>query len=126
MWPLFCNFLKISKADFLGFSNGGQTTIEIALRHSDIVNKIILASIFYKRDAAPPEFWKGFDTATLAVMPKLLREGFLAVNNNNGGFSHYIDQQFEKLRIRYEKVLHGSLNYLPVTIMFPLLSTVVL
>ena len=71
-------FLKISKADFLGFSNGGQTTIEIALRHSDIVNKIILASIFYKRDAAPPEFWKGFDTATLAVMPKLLREGFFS------------------------------------------------
>ncbi len=28
-----CSNLAISKADFLGFSNGGQTTIELALRH---------------------------------------------------------------------------------------------
>jgi pimeloyl-ACP methyl ester carboxylesterase len=72
--------LKISKADFLGFSNGGQTTIEIALRHPDLVHKIILASIFTKRVEAP-EFWKGFDTATLNDMPTLLRESFLQVNN---------------------------------------------
>ncbi|HXR85093.1 MAG TPA: alpha/beta hydrolase [Hanamia sp.] len=74
--------LKIPKADFLGFSNGGQTTIEIALRHPGLVHKIILASIFYKSDAVVPEFWKGFDTATLNDMPKALRESFLQVNNS--------------------------------------------
>ena len=73
--------LKIPKADFLGFSNGGQTTIEIALRHPGLVNKIILASIFYKREAVSPEFWKGFDTATLNDMPQVLKESFLAVNS---------------------------------------------
>jgi pimeloyl-ACP methyl ester carboxylesterase len=73
--------LKISKADFLGFSNGGQTTIEIALRHPELVGKIILASIFYKPDAVTPEFWKGFETATLNDMPQPLRESFLQVNN---------------------------------------------
>ncbi len=74
--------LKISKADFLGFSNGGQTTIEIALRHPQLVNKIIIASAFYKRSAASPQFWKGFERATLNDMPQVLREAFLAVNNN--------------------------------------------
>lgn len=74
-------YLKITKADFLGFSNGGQTTIEIALRHPELVRKIILASTFYKRDAAAPAFWKGFDTATLNDMPKLLQESFLQVSN---------------------------------------------
>src|ERR1700733_4723749 len=35
--------LNISNADLLGFSNGGQTTIEIALRHPGLINKIIIA-----------------------------------------------------------------------------------
>ena len=48
------HFLKIPKADFLGFSNGGHTAIEIALRHPGIINKIILASTFYKREEASP------------------------------------------------------------------------
>src|SRR5213083_189481 len=38
--------LHISKADFLGFSNGGHTAIEIAIRHPQLVNKMILASAF--------------------------------------------------------------------------------
>jgi len=36
------NNLEISKADFLGFSNGGHTLIEIALRHPGIINKLII------------------------------------------------------------------------------------
>src|ERR1051325_6473537 len=38
------HYLKIDSADFLGFSNGGQTTMEIAMRHPQVVRKIILAS----------------------------------------------------------------------------------
>lgn len=91
-------YLKISKANFLGFSNGGQTTIEIALRHPDLVHKIILASIFYKRDAAPSEFWKGFDTATLNVMPKVLREGFLAVNNNLDLLQNMFNKDVQRMK----------------------------
>lgn len=75
--------LKISKADFLGFSNGGHTTIEIALRHPELVNKIILASAFYKRNAVVPQFWEGFDYTTLNDMPQVLKEGQLTANNNN-------------------------------------------
>ena len=70
---LLKNF-KIDKADFLGFSNGGQTLIEVALRHPEIINKTIIASAFYNRSAAAPEFWEGFGGATLDVMPKALRE----------------------------------------------------
>ena len=75
--------LKISKADFLGFSNGGHSAIEIAIRHPELVNKMILASAFYRRSGASPQFWKGFDHVTLNDMPQVLRNAFLAVNNNN-------------------------------------------
>ena len=46
--------LKVTNADFLGYSNGGHTLIEILLRHPAIVQKAILASSFYKRIAAAP------------------------------------------------------------------------
>ena len=75
--------LKISKADILGFSNGGQTTIEIAIRHPEIVNKIILASAFYKRSAVVPQFWDGFDNVRLNDMPQVLRDGQLKANGND-------------------------------------------
>src|SRR3954447_18902677 len=53
------NNLNITKADILGFSNGGHTAIEIALRHPHIVNKLILCSAFYKRSEVAPQFWEG-------------------------------------------------------------------
>src|ERR1700744_3125405 len=41
--------LKIAKTDLFGFSNGGQTVMEIAIKYPDVVNKVIIASAFYKR-----------------------------------------------------------------------------
>src|ERR1043165_4457289 len=33
--------LNITKADFMGFSNGGTTCLQIAIRHPQLVNKLI-------------------------------------------------------------------------------------
>ena len=90
--------LKIPKADFLGFSNGGQTTIEIALRHPDLANKIIIASAFYKRSAATPQFWEGFDHATLNDMPVALREGFLQANNNEEALMNMFIKDVQRMK----------------------------
>ena len=91
------NFLEIAKTDLLGFSNGGQTTIEIALRHPALVNKIILASTFYKRSAAPPQFWDGFKNATLGDMPAVLREGFLEVNNDANALLNMFNKDVKRM-----------------------------
>lgn len=90
--------LKISKADFLGYSNGGQTLIEIALRHSDIVDKIIIASAFYKRNATVPQFWEGFETATLDVMPQTLKEGYLKANNSEAGLLNMFNKDVQRMK----------------------------
>lgn len=75
--------LHIAKADFLGFSNGGQTLIELALRHPGQVNKLIIASAFYAKDAVTiPNFWEGFAHASLKDMPKVLQDGQLKANGN--------------------------------------------
>ncbi|HLA55167.1 MAG TPA: alpha/beta hydrolase [Flavobacterium sp.] len=90
--------LEITKADFLGFSNGGQTTIEIALRHPQLVDKIILASSFYKRSAAVPQFWDGFDGATLDMMPQVLKEGYLEANNSEAGLLNMFNRDVQKMK----------------------------
>lgn len=90
--------LQIPKADFLGFSNGGQTLIEIALRHPQLINKIILASIFYKRTAVVPQFWEMFENATLESMPKALQEGYLKVNNNTAGLLNMFNRDVERMK----------------------------
>jgi pimeloyl-ACP methyl ester carboxylesterase len=75
--------LDIAKADVLGFSNGGQTAIEIALRHPDILDRIIIAAAMYNRSGVPVEFWNGFDQATLDNMPLALRQGQLKANGGS-------------------------------------------
>jgi len=70
-------FLKIEKADFFGFSNGGNTSMQIALRHPELVNKLIIASAFYKRAGMLPGLFEGMDKASLENMPAPLKEGFL-------------------------------------------------
>jgi pimeloyl-ACP methyl ester carboxylesterase len=95
---LLLSNLKISKADFLGFSNGGHTAIEIAIRHPELVNKMILASAFYKRSGASPEFWKGFDHVTLNDMLQVLRNAFLEVNNNSEALMKMFNKDVRRLK----------------------------
>ncbi|MGN6211216.1 alpha/beta fold hydrolase [Parafilimonas sp.] len=95
---MLLNNLNITKADFLGYSNGGQTLFEIALRHADIVNKLIIASAFYNRNAAPPQFWEGFDHATIDVMPTSLKNAFLKVNNDESALLNMFNKDVQRMK----------------------------
>jgi pimeloyl-ACP methyl ester carboxylesterase len=72
-------FLKIHKANFFGFSNGGTTTLQIAIRHPELVSKIVALSAAYQREGFIDGFFDGFAGATLNSMPEPLRAAFLKV-----------------------------------------------
>src|SRR6478609_356827 len=72
--------LSISKASFFGFSNGGTTSLQIAIRHPEVVEKIVVASGAYQREGFIPGFFEGMQHATLANMPKPLQDAFLKIN----------------------------------------------
>lgn len=72
--------LHIEKADFLGFSNGSTTCLQIAIRHPELVNKLVLVAALYKRSGMPPGFFDGFEHATLNHMPQPLQDAYLKVN----------------------------------------------
>jgi pimeloyl-ACP methyl ester carboxylesterase len=85
-------YLNIDHADFFGFSNGGNTTMQVALRHPELVRRIILGSSFYKRAGMNPQFWESIQRATLQDMPKLLQEEYKKVAPDSNG----LIKMFEK------------------------------
>jgi pimeloyl-ACP methyl ester carboxylesterase len=84
--------LKIEKADFLGFSNGGTTCLQIAIRHPGLVHKLVLASVTYRRDGMQPGFFDGFGQASLDHMPQLLKEAYLQANPDPKGLQAMFDR----------------------------------
>lgn len=89
--------LKINKADFFGFSNGGTTTVQIAIRHPEIVDKIILGSALCKRSGVPAQFWDFMKQATLSNMPKQLQEAYLQVTPDPNGLQIMHDRDAKRM-----------------------------
>ena len=72
--------LKIDKADIFGFSNGASTTLQFAIRHAGMTNRIVVASTFYKSAGAPSWFWEMMSQATFEGMPQPYKEAYLKIN----------------------------------------------
>jgi len=72
--------LHITKADIFGFSNGASTTLQLAIRHPELVNKIIVASTMYKKAGAYPWFWDAMAHPTFEQMPQPFKDAFLKIN----------------------------------------------
>ncbi len=76
------SYLKIEKAALLGFSNGGSTALQVAIRHPEKVQSLVVASACYKRSGLHSWFWEGMNKADFSHMPQLYKDAFLAVNNS--------------------------------------------
>jgi pimeloyl-ACP methyl ester carboxylesterase len=77
--------LRVPKADILGFSNGGTTALQVAIRHPDVVNRLIIASSNYKRDGMPSWFWEAMQKGTFADMPQPFKDAYLKINPSQEG-----------------------------------------
>jgi pimeloyl-ACP methyl ester carboxylesterase len=91
--------LKIKQADILGFSNGGHTAIELALRHPTLVRKLILASTNINRDGMPPEFWKGMENPKFSDMPQVYKDAFLKVNNDQAALMKMFERDSSRMKV---------------------------
>jgi len=89
--------LNIPKADFLGFSNGGTTTLQIAIRHAENVDKIILGSALAKRNGVPDQFWEFMKLARLENMPAQLKEAYTKVSPNPDGLQIMHDRDAKRM-----------------------------
>ncbi|MCC6182603.1 MAG: alpha/beta hydrolase [Bacteroidia bacterium] len=74
--------LNISKASVFGFSNGGNTALQMAIRHPEMCNKIIAGSVLLKRNGTFPQFWEFMKNGTFEQMPQEYKIAFLKVNSD--------------------------------------------
>jgi pimeloyl-ACP methyl ester carboxylesterase len=88
---------NIDKADIFGFSNGGTTTLQIAIRHPEIVNKMILGSPLAKRNGVPDWFWGFMSQAKLEQMPVQLKDGYLKVAADANGLQVMHDRDAKRM-----------------------------
>ena len=76
----FFRYLKVDKADIFGFSNGASVALQVAIRHAQLVRKMVFASSITKRAGARPQLWEFMKQADFSNMPQPLKDAFLLVN----------------------------------------------
>jgi len=89
--------LGITKADIFGFSNGGTTSLQIAIRHPQLVRKLVLASTLYKREGMQAGFFEGMQHATLENIPKPVQESYLSINPDPKGLKTMFDRDVARM-----------------------------
>ena len=101
--------LNIEKADVMGFSNGGTTSLQIAIRQPELVNKLVLASTTYKRDGLQPDLWEGLQHASLENMPQPLKEAYLKANPDPKGLQAMFDRDVARM-LAFEDISDADLE----------------
>ncbi|MEO6003872.1 MAG: alpha/beta hydrolase [Opitutus sp.] len=72
-------YLQVGRADLFGFSNGGSIALQVAIRHPDVVRRLVACTAIMKRAWVAAPFWEYMKTAEPATMPKVLSEAYLKV-----------------------------------------------
>lgn len=73
------DYLRIDRADFFGFSNGGSIALHVAMRRPQMVRRLVVITALMKRDWADPQFWESMKSAQPEAMPAVLRDAYLKV-----------------------------------------------
>lgn len=92
------DYLRIEKADLFGFSNGGTIALQVAIRHPEVVRKLVVASALFKRDGGYPWLWDAIANAKLENMPKDLQEEYLKVAPHPENLRMFHDKASQRMR----------------------------
>lgn len=90
--------LNITQADIFGFSNGGSTALQIAIRHPQLARKLVAVSAIYKRDGMYPWFWDMMKHATLKSMPQIYQNSYLKINNSQAALQNMQDKDAQRMQ----------------------------
>jgi pimeloyl-ACP methyl ester carboxylesterase len=66
--------LKVANADIVGYSMGGGIALHLALRHPDLVRKVVIFGTNYNNEGFPPGFLEGFKALKPEQVPAAFRE----------------------------------------------------
>jgi pimeloyl-ACP methyl ester carboxylesterase len=88
----------VEQADLLGFSNGGTIALQVAVRHPEVVRKLVLVSALFTRGGVDSWFWDAMENASLDNMPKELQEAYRAVAPQPENLRLFHDKAAQRMR----------------------------
>lgn len=91
--------LHIPKAAIFGFSNGASTAMQIAIRHPQLADKLIIASGMYKREGLYPWFWEMMEKATFESLPQVYKDAYLEITGSRDGLLAMYNRDVQRMRI---------------------------
>ena len=74
--------IGIERADFFGYSDGGNVAIGIAIRHPELVRKVVVAGTNFNNDGLTPGLTDFFEHATPEELGPEMRDMYAAVAPN--------------------------------------------
>ncbi|MDQ5829537.1 MAG: alpha/beta hydrolase [Actinomycetota bacterium] len=84
-------YLGVEQADVFGFSMGGAAALQVAVRHPEVVRKLVVASASYRSDGAHPELMEMIPTITLeAFAGSPIEEAYLRTAPNPDDFPNLV------------------------------------
>lgn len=90
--------LKVEKASFWGFSNGGNTVMQIAHQYPEMVEKLVVASSFYKKSGMLDGFFEGMEHITFESMPETLKNNFLQLNPDPAALKNMFEKDSKRMQ----------------------------
>lgn len=101
--------LRVSKADVLGFSNGGTTALQFGIRHPAKVNRLVVASANFKRDGMQAGFWDMMQKGTYADMPQPYKDAYLKINPSQAGVRAMYERDSKRM-LAFEDIPDASIR----------------
>jgi pimeloyl-ACP methyl ester carboxylesterase len=85
--------LGIDSADVVGYSMGGGVALQVALRHPELVRRLVLASAGFASDAMPPEALAMFPSITPEMFAgSPIEQEYLRLAPNPGDFPKLVEK----------------------------------
>jgi pimeloyl-ACP methyl ester carboxylesterase len=91
-------YFGIEKANIFGFSNGGTTAMQMAIRHPDLVNKFINLAGSAKRSGFPEGFFEGFENAVIDNLPAPYHKAFMEVTPDRALLQNMFEKDVQRMR----------------------------
>ena len=64
-------YLGIAEVDVFGYSMGGFTAQQVAIRHPELVRKLVVASASFNREGVYPEVWAGIEALVTRALRRI-------------------------------------------------------
>jgi pimeloyl-ACP methyl ester carboxylesterase len=102
--------LDVEHADVFGFSNGGTTALQVAIRHPARARRLVIASANYSRAGMEHGFWDMMAASTFGDMPQLYKDEYLKINPGDDAGVHALFERDSTRMLAFQDITDAELR----------------